>query len=86
MWNGDWSWLYGGFEYEKISTTHRGEENYQIETLTVRGHKIKSIQSVFPSICNYRKQYIKRKGLDSAIVYFHGRPRPWQTPLWRLVK
>jgi hypothetical protein len=32
MWNGDWSWLYDEFDYEKESTTRRGEENYLIET------------------------------------------------------
>ena len=86
MWNGDWSWLYEGFNYEKESLTRRGEENYQIETLIETESKIKSIQSVFPSVCNYRTQYMKRIGRGSAIIYFHGRPRPWQSPLWRLVK
>ena len=86
MWNGDWSWLYDGFDYERISKTYRGEENYQIETLIYTESKIKSIQSVFPSICNYRKHWLKRIGRGSAIIYFHGRPRPWQSPLWRLVK
>ena len=86
MWNGDWSWLYEGFDYERISKTHRGEENYQIETLIETESKIKSIQSVFPSICNYKLGYKRRIGMKSAIIYFHGRPRPWQSPLWRLVK
>ena len=85
IWNGDWSWLYDEFDFEKESATRRGDENYLIEKLIEEGMEIKSIQKVFPGICNYKLEYKRRLKMSSAVVYFHGRPRPWQTPLWNKV-
>ena len=84
VWNGDWSWLYDEFDYEKESATRRGEENYLIETLIERNIKIRSIQQAFSSIQNYKKEYLIKGRKKSSIIYFHGKPRPWNSPLWKL--
>ena len=86
IWNGDWSWLYEEFDFEKLSQTHRGEENYLIETLIQRKANIKSIQKKFPSICGFKHHFKRGIKRDSIVIVFYGKPRPWETPLWRWVK
>ncbi len=86
IWNGDWSWLYDQFDFEKESKLHRGDENYQIETLQARGVDLEPIQEYFEGICNYKLHYKKGLVKDPSIVIFHGRPKPWQTSLWKMVK
>ena len=85
-WNGDWSWLYDEFDFEKESKLHRGDENYQIDALLAKGVDLTAIQEYFEGICSYKRHV--RKGLvkDPGIIIFHGDPKPWRTNLWRLVK
>ncbi len=86
VYNGDWSWLYENFNYEKESAIHRGDENYLINEIQKKNAKIGSINKHFPGIYNYKRQYKFKQFRDAKIIYFHGRPRPWQTRLWRMVK
>lgn len=86
IWNGDWSWLLDGFDFEKIQAKYRGDENYLIESLQNHGANIIAIQDYFPGICNYLKQLKSRPGRcpDPRVIYFHGKPRPWNVvDLWR---
>ena len=85
-WNGDWSWLYDEFDFEKESKLHRGDENYQINALLTKGVDLTAIQEYFEGICSYKRHV--RKGLvkDPGIIIFHGDPKPWRTNLWRLVE
>ena len=45
-WNGDWSWLYNEFNYQKESRQLRGEEDYTNMQLKKRGITPKAIQDV----------------------------------------
>lgn len=83
IWNGDWSWLYEEFDYDDCSSKYRGDENYMIDALVKRGVNIGRIQDHFPGIYNYKKEYLNRKVKDARILIFHGKPRPWNSPVWR---
>ncbi len=86
VWNGDLSWLYTEFNYEEQSKLYRGDENYMIDKLEKAGAELKPIEDSFVNICNYRKHFVTGVSTKPKVVYFHGQPRPWKTPLWKRVK
>ena len=86
IWNGDWSWLYNEFDFEKESKLHRGDENYLIETLQARGYDLAAIQDYFEGICSYQRHYQKGLAKDPSVIIFHGRRKPWNTNLWERAK
>lgn len=85
VWNGDFSWLLKNFDFEKIQAKYRGDENYLIDSLYQKNIEIVSINENFDGIYNYKMDYLKKKIVgDPKILYFHGKPRPWNViNLWR---
>lgn len=84
IWNGDWSWLYKNFNYEKQSTEYRGDENYQIESLMRVGVSIGRIQMRVDGVYSYKDQYLRGKAKDPRVLIFYGKDKPWKVPsLWR---
>lgn len=85
VWNGDFSWLLERFNFEEIQAKYRGDENYLIESLQKKGIELVSINDHFGGIYNYKMEYLRKKIVgDPKILYFHGKPRPWNVAnLWR---
>jgi hypothetical protein len=88
VWNGDWSWLYEEFKYERESSRLRGEEEYTNIQLKHRGIQPNCLQDVFPGIYSYKRHCIG-KGIpeDCKVLVFHGKPRPHEVPeIWEPIK
>ena len=85
IWNGDWSWLYKNFDFEKASAEYRGDENYQIQSLLNRGVTIGTIQDKVLGVYSYRDHYLRGKARDPRVMIFYGKHKPWNDrKLWRL--
>lgn len=83
VWNGDWSWLYKEFDYEKISKQLRGEEDYTVAKLKERGIQPKLIQDHFQGVYSWKRNCQKGIPDDCKVLVFHGHPRPFEVPeLW----
>ncbi len=87
-WNGDWSWLYDEFDYEKQSRNLRGEEDYTNLQLKKRGIQPKAIQDVYPFVYSW-KRHCQKQGIPASckVLVFHGKPRPHEVPeIWEPIK
>lgn len=82
VYNGDWSWLYEKFDFDKATKYHRGEEDYTQANLKKRGIEIRAVQDIYGngSAGMYSYKFNCRdRGIypgDARIIFFHGRPRP----------
>jgi len=84
-WNGDWSWLYEQFDYEKFSRQLRGEEDYTNAKLREKRVIPKILQDAFPeSIYSYKRHCSGGISSNCKVLVFHGKPRPFEVPtLWQ---
>ena len=83
-WNGDWSWLYNEFRYERESHRLRGEEDYTNSQFKVNGITPKAIQDVYPFVYSWKRHCVGN-GIpeDCKVLVFHGKPRPHEVPeIW----
>jgi len=81
VWNGDWSWLYDQFDYDKALKEFRGDENYLLDALTKIDFPVKAIQADVPGIRNCKGW---KRGRDTRILVFYGPFKPWKSGyLWR---
>jgi hypothetical protein len=87
-WNGDWSFLYDEFKYERESHRLRGEEDYTNAQLKHRGIQPRILQDIFPFIYSW-KCHCVGKGIpeNCKVLVFHGKPRPHEVPeIWEPIK
>jgi len=75
-WNGDWSWLWKNFDYNRAKKRFRGEQEYTINRLTNKGINIKTLNDRIPGIYSYRWHCQEQLPVDARAVLFHGQPRP----------
>lgn len=87
VWNGDWSWLWKGFNYEREKNNPVGEQGYTIRALTKRQVKIGILQRRISGIYSYKHHCQREIPSDCRVILFHGKPRPFEVPgIWKMAK
>ncbi len=87
IWNGDWSWIYEQFDFNKISRRLRGDENWTLEALSSRGLAPKILQDSVDGIYSFKIDVRGKLSMpaDAMVIVFHGIPRPHGiTSKWRV--
>lgn len=77
IWNGDWSWLWNEFEYERDVKLFRGDENYLLDRLKGVGVRCRKIQDKVAGIYSYPLDCKSRIPKDARVIVFHGKYKPW---------
>jgi hypothetical protein len=81
IWNGDWSWLFDEFDYERDSLLFRGDENYQLDAFRRRGLRPGKIQDEVNGVYS-RKECSPNVQDDARVVVFHGPNKRWSNVFW----
>lgn len=81
IWNGDWSWLFDEFDFERDSRRFRGDENYQLDAFRRRGIRPGKIQDEVNGVYS-GKECSPNVPDDARVVVFHGSSKSWKVPYW----
>ena len=81
IWNGDWSWLFDEFNYERDSQLYRGDENYQLASFRSRRIRPGKIQDEVTGIYS-KKECTKGIPRDARVIVFYGKHKPWSSSFW----